>query len=1234
MAPLPAGGIPKDQTIEGGAQVRVTNGGLGKIGQFGKQMINDQFGGGMCIPKMDTNFGDFCTQNSGGACNPGCMAVVNAKSLTITPLSATRMRAQLFFDLGNPTMKVSFDSWLLDCDFYVKGDNLKADIDISLMIKANGELGINDQDLTVQVYQDNNANTLEGPLTLSGCGLASDIVSWFKGSLVNTLENNVEDAVREALPTILPDPLGLAGSMDMGGVLPNLGIAGALETKLVPGGYATFQNNGLSLGMITAFNADRNPATRSAGDDNEASLCVPALAAPNLALANSSRGNKQLAQATPFSTNAAGADVQIGISETALDLAGHHLVTSGGACMQLGPDLSDQLRMGTLALLAPSVSEIADTQTEPLALVLRPQRAIDFSIGEGTANSPHLTLSLQDLEADMYAFLYERYLRVFTLQLTMSAGVNLEYVLQDGVPTLVPTLVGLTSNNIEASVINSEFVRETAADLESRFTVILNALLGQLTGAIPDIVVPEIAGLALGNIGISRVQTTQDDFLAIQASMTVPGAGVMGLSVEFDQAPSLGRAHEPNIDTLRAGLDAQDSARLPSVVVNVPTTDSHGAAVTWSWRVAGPTTRGMWRPFASGPQLVVNEPLLALQGEFEVQLIARRTNDSVGSRVMRLPVVIDGLAPTLLDRKIEVVGTTTRFPAVDTVSPASALQWAFGSPGDTQPRTAWSNDNSFDTQALKVLAKRGDVRVFVRDEKGNMSATDATLGNANMGCSASGAGAASLGMAAMALAWLLLRRRLVRRQRGSQRNLVATTFCLAAGAAMPACDCNKDSLTCELTSDCGDLSCASGEIGICFENGCICSDGVPAGRNGVFMDLKVDDGGMVWIAAYNQSYGDLVVAQTTDAGRVAGTTWEFVDGVPDGPVLVPDAEHRGGIVDPGENVGRYASLDLASDGLPMIAYYDRTNNSLKFARKTAEGWQSHAVDVGTGTPRADTAASDVGLYTSISIDPANGRPAISYLAQISDGDGNVTAELRFATAATASPASASDWTTSVVDSVSLPFPEADPYPLADGLGLWSTLVRDSTGAPHILYYDRERGDLKLVSDTGSGFGAPTSVDTAGDVGRYSSAAFDADDQLHVAYQSYSGNDLLYKNVTTGLREVVDTGYRVVGTTEDGLPKPELHFVGNDTQLIITPDGPAVVHQDSTSQELVLARRIGNGWDSEILAGNAEPYAGAYGFFASAASFGDEIIVGSYVIFQADNDQWVEVHRTSSGGGVD
>ena len=55
----------------------------------------------------------------------------------------------------------------------------------------------------------------------------------------------------------------------------------------------------------------------------------------------------------------------------------------------------------------------------------------------------------------------------------------------------------------------------------------------------------------------------------------------------------------------------------------------------------------------------------------------------------------------------------------------------------------------------RLLERGHQVRVFVRDEKGNMSATDATLGNATMGCSATGASAASLGMAAMALAWRL-----------------------------------------------------------------------------------------------------------------------------------------------------------------------------------------------------------------------------------------------------------------------------------------------------------------------------------------------------------------------------------------------------------------------------------------------------------------------------------------------
>ncbi len=90
----------------------------------------------------------------------------------------------------------------------------------------------------------------------------------------------------------------------------------------------------------------------------------------------------------------------------------------------------------------------------------RPQSAVDFTIGDNTATSPAITIALQHLEVDFYAFLYERYVRAFTMDLTMNVGVNLEFEQQPGMPAMIkPTLVGISSSQVTVKVLNSEFVK-------------------------------------------------------------------------------------------------------------------------------------------------------------------------------------------------------------------------------------------------------------------------------------------------------------------------------------------------------------------------------------------------------------------------------------------------------------------------------------------------------------------------------------------------------------------------------------------------------------------------------------------------------------------------------------------------------------------------------------------------------------------------------------------------------
>ena len=65
----------------------------------------------------------------------------------------------------------------------------------------------------------------------------------------------------------------------------------------------------------------------------------------------------------------------MGISETTLDLAGHHLVTSGAMCLGVGTSFINQLNVGTIGILVPSLAELqSDNGNDPLLLVTRPQQ--------------------------------------------------------------------------------------------------------------------------------------------------------------------------------------------------------------------------------------------------------------------------------------------------------------------------------------------------------------------------------------------------------------------------------------------------------------------------------------------------------------------------------------------------------------------------------------------------------------------------------------------------------------------------------------------------------------------------------------------------------------------------------------------------------------------------------------------------------------------------------------------
>ncbi|MBA3500417.1 MAG: hypothetical protein H0T65_08600, partial [Deltaproteobacteria bacterium] len=465
-------GVPRDQTVEGGAQIRVTPQGFTKISAAIKQILNQSLAGGFCVPRGEVGNCDsgflstgacYCAGNAGPGCNPGCKANVqiNQNGFNVTPVG-NELKVDLSLTLSTQIVIKgrALGISLGTCTLNVTSPNLNGSFNIGLGIKAvDGEL-----DLRLA-----RINAFQLNLDINGCGflgdladIVGDLIDAVNGSFINQFVfAALTPVLNNIIQGLLPNPLGLAGMTDIGKLLEGVspGTDGFMEARMVPGGYADVINGGVSLGVITGLNADEDPSTRTAGLTSEPHLCVPPIPAPNFAippaqLPLSGRNTFRLDRAGAFTGGAGNepnADLAMGISETTLDLAGHHLVTSGGMCLGVGTSFINQLNVSTIGLLVPSVADLgSDEGNDPLLLVTRPQRALDFTIGNNTPTSPAVTIHIRNMEVDFYAFLYERYVRVFTMELTMNVGINLDFQQMPGMPAqIVPSLVGISSSEVQ-----------------------------------------------------------------------------------------------------------------------------------------------------------------------------------------------------------------------------------------------------------------------------------------------------------------------------------------------------------------------------------------------------------------------------------------------------------------------------------------------------------------------------------------------------------------------------------------------------------------------------------------------------------------------------------------------------------------------------------------------------------------------------------------------------------------
>src|SRR5262245_57537257 len=182
--PLPGGRLPTDQTVEGGAQVRVTPSGFNKLTQILPGVLNQQLGGGFCVGRgsVGTPNGGFlatgaewCYQNQSG-CNPGCRANValnqNGFSIQVTNQNTLKLRISTSVNATVPVRGQVLGIGA-SCTLTASSNNLNGDVDITVGVRAdNGELDIH----LAQI------NQFQLNMNFSGCSLLSDI-----GNLVGSI---------------------------------------------------------------------------------------------------------------------------------------------------------------------------------------------------------------------------------------------------------------------------------------------------------------------------------------------------------------------------------------------------------------------------------------------------------------------------------------------------------------------------------------------------------------------------------------------------------------------------------------------------------------------------------------------------------------------------------------------------------------------------------------------------------------------------------------------------------------------------------------------------------------------------------------------------------------------------------------------------------------------------------------------------------------------------------------
>jgi MYXO-CTERM domain-containing protein len=611
--PLPAGGLPATQTIEGGAQIRLTPQGFAKLTAGLAARLDTALGGGFCLGRGQ--IGEvgtlrtgtlYCDTDGGDGCTPGCQVPVSVTNVSTRIADDHTLEIDLTASVHTTVHFIGTIVGIpFECSAPLSSDALQGTFDVTLDVDpATGESAPRLRYIEM----------FHVPLDFSSCSFVSSIAD-FSSSFTNAFIGAFEvEALTPAVEDVIADlvaPRGVAGTLGTG-----------FEARIAPGGYLALGAGGLDVGVITGINSDANPTTRTPGLESEPAACAPPLPPPDLApLVPSSRGTFLLPAAPAFSGGAdPDADVAIGVSQSTLALAGHHLVTSGALCVDAGTDEVPQLTLAALAKLVPSLAAHLPGNEDAAARVrLRPQRTLDVAIGD----SPALVAGMSQLEADLDVNLDGGWVPVVTMSLAVDTGLDLDF---DAAGTIAPVIATIDAHDATVTIPDPTLVHETPEELAAVLPALLDLVVPHVP--MPSVAMPEIARAPLEDLHTIHVAS---DFLSVSATLGTQVAAPISTGTA-----RLGTVTTPTPAELRGGA-------VPRVALDVDAMDSLGRPLEWSYRLDGGTWRA-WRPAAA--PFAIEDRAFVFQGAYTIGVRSRVAGDyhTIGATI-DLPVTIDSVDP-------------------------------------------------------------------------------------------------------------------------------------------------------------------------------------------------------------------------------------------------------------------------------------------------------------------------------------------------------------------------------------------------------------------------------------------------------------------------------------------------------------------------------------------------------------------------------------------------------------